>query len=174
MQIDHVVALADAWVKGAAGWAAGEADLVRERHPEPAGRVLVRERRQGRRRRGHLAAPVKAYRCAYVARQVAVKPKYQVAVTGAERAAMVAVLGTCPTMTPPMAKVIALGGAPAYRPPVTPASDPAPIAKPVPRPPAPKPVHQPAPQPPTRSRGSPPGRVLLTARAPSGTPSRAP
>ncbi len=40
--------------------------------------------------------PNKAYRCAYVARQVAVKKKYGVWVTGGERDAMKRVLGGCP------------------------------------------------------------------------------
>lgn len=40
----------------------------------------------------------KAYRCAYVARQVAVKGKYGLWVTSAERDAMTRVLTTCPSM----------------------------------------------------------------------------
>jgi len=45
--------------------------------------------------------PNKAFRCAYVARQVAVKGKYRLWVTAAEREAMVRVLTTCPTMELP-------------------------------------------------------------------------
>ena len=40
--------------------------------------------------------PNKAYRCAYVARQVTVKTKYDLWVTPPERAAMERVLGSCP------------------------------------------------------------------------------
>ena len=40
--------------------------------------------------------PRKAVRCAYVARQVAVKHRYGLSVTAAERDAMVRVLTTCP------------------------------------------------------------------------------
>jgi hypothetical protein len=40
--------------------------------------------------------PNKAYRCAYVARQVAVKRKYQLWVTSAERDAIARVLKACP------------------------------------------------------------------------------
>ena len=43
----------------------------------------------------------KSYRCTYVARQVAVKGKYAVWVTAAERAAMIRVLTACPSMRPP-------------------------------------------------------------------------
>ena len=45
--------------------------------------------------------PNKAYRCAYVARQVAVKGKYGVWVTAPERDAMTRVLTGCPSMTLP-------------------------------------------------------------------------
>ncbi len=45
--------------------------------------------------------PNKRFRCAYVARQVAVKLKYGVSVTGAEQVAMRTVLDGCPTMRLP-------------------------------------------------------------------------
>ena len=45
--------------------------------------------------------PNKAYRCTYVARQVAVKGKYALWVTAAERDAMTRVLSACPSMTLP-------------------------------------------------------------------------
>ncbi len=41
--------------------------------------------------------PNKAFRCAYVARQVSIKHKYRLWVTAAEQAAMRRVLATCPT-----------------------------------------------------------------------------
>ncbi len=40
--------------------------------------------------------PNRAYRCAYVARQIAVKQAYHLWVTGAERDAMARVLTSCP------------------------------------------------------------------------------
>ena len=40
--------------------------------------------------------PNTAYRCTYVARQVAVKVKYGLAVTEAERDAMIRILSDCP------------------------------------------------------------------------------
>jgi len=45
--------------------------------------------------------PNKAFRCTYVARQVAVKGKYAIWVTSAERDAMIRVLTTCPSMPLP-------------------------------------------------------------------------
>jgi hypothetical protein len=41
--------------------------------------------------------PYKPFRCAYLARQIAVKGKYDLWVTAAERDAMTRVVGTCPT-----------------------------------------------------------------------------
>ena len=45
--------------------------------------------------------PNKAYRCDYVARQIAVKTKYQLWVTPAEKTAMARVLDRCPAQTLP-------------------------------------------------------------------------
>jgi hypothetical protein len=43
----------------------------------------------------------KSYRCAYVARQVAVKAKYQLWVTAAERSSIARVLAGCPAQAAP-------------------------------------------------------------------------
>jgi len=40
--------------------------------------------------------PLKSYRCAYVAGQIAVKAKYRIWVTTAEKAAMKSILDKCP------------------------------------------------------------------------------
>lgn len=45
--------------------------------------------------------PSRAYRCAYVARQIAVKQRYRLWVTPPERDAMLRVLATCPTQAVP-------------------------------------------------------------------------
>jgi hypothetical protein len=45
--------------------------------------------------------PYKPFRCTYVARQIAVKGKYDLWVTAAERDAMTRVVATCPTMALP-------------------------------------------------------------------------
>ena len=57
VDIDHVVALSDAWQKGAQQWAAGDARRVRQRPAEPARRRRAHQPFQGRRGRRHLAAP---------------------------------------------------------------------------------------------------------------------
>ena len=90
------MALADAWQKGAFAWT-----VVRRSQfaNDPLNLLAVdysANRAEGRRRRRHLAAVDKSYRCSYVARQVAVKSKYALWLTAAEKAAMQRVLTPCP------------------------------------------------------------------------------
>ncbi|MFE1906388.1 HNH endonuclease family protein [Streptomyces gardneri] len=96
VDIDHVVALSDAWQKGARKW---DADTRRRFANDPLNLLAVDSSANRRKSDGDAATwlpPNRAYRCAYVARQVAVKKKYEVWVTGAERDAMKKVLGGCP------------------------------------------------------------------------------
>ncbi|MET9952167.1 HNH endonuclease family protein [Streptomyces sp. NPDC006339] len=96
VDIDHVVALSDAWQKGAHKWDAG----TRLRFANDPLNLLAVDAEANRRKSDGDAAtwlpPNRAYRCPYVARQVAVKKKYGVWVTGAERDAMKRVLRSCP------------------------------------------------------------------------------
>ncbi|WP_198942345.1 HNH endonuclease family protein [Streptomyces sp. CB02261] len=96
VDIDHVVALSDAWQKGAGKWDAG----TRRRFANDPLNLLAVDAVTNRRKSDGDAAtwlpPNKAYRCAYVARQIAVKKKYGVWVTAGERDAMKRVLRTCP------------------------------------------------------------------------------
>lgn len=89
---DHVVALSDAWQKGAQQWSQAK----RERFANDPLNVVMTTASLNRQKGDGDAAtwlpPLKKYRCAYVARQIAVKRKYGVWVTRAERAAMRAVL----------------------------------------------------------------------------------
>ena len=69
VQIDHVVALSDAWQTGAQQLGRREAHRLRQRPAEPAGRRRPAERAEGRRRRRDLAAaeqglPVRVRRAA--------------------------------------------------------------------------------------------------------------
>lgn len=101
VQIDHVVALGDAWQKGAARWTADK----RERFAnDPLNLLAVGgavNQAKGDGDAGTWLPPRTAYRCAYVARQVAVKAKYGLSVTAAERDAMQRVLSRCPTQPLP-------------------------------------------------------------------------
>jgi hypothetical protein len=96
VQIDHVVSLSDAWQKGAARW-----DAIRRRAfaNDPLNLLAVDGSVNAQKGDGDTATwlpPRKAYRCAFVARQVAVKARWRLWVTSAEREAMARVLSRCP------------------------------------------------------------------------------
>ena len=101
VDIDHVVALSDAWQKGAQSWPfakrvafandplnllAADASLNRQKGDSDAASWLP---------------PDRSARCSYVARQIAVKKKYKVWVTTAEKSAMSKILSTCKTQKLP-------------------------------------------------------------------------
>ena len=101
VQIDHVVALGNAWVTGAQHL---PAPTRRALANDPLNLVAVDGPANEAKRDGDAATwlpPNKAYRCDYVARQIAVKTKYQLWVTAAEKTAMARVLHRCPTQTLP-------------------------------------------------------------------------
>lgn len=101
VDIDHVVALSDAWQKGARSWATGKGVALAN---DPLNLLAVDSSTNRSKGDGDAATwlpPNHAFRCTYVARQVAVKGKYGVWVTAAERAAMTRVLAACPTMVLP-------------------------------------------------------------------------
>jgi Protein of unknown function (DUF1524) len=96
VQIDHVVALGDAWQKGAQ-----QLDpATRERLATDLLNLLAVDGPTNQQKSDGDAAtwlpPNKAVRCAYLARQVAVKARYRLWVTGAERDAITGVLANCP------------------------------------------------------------------------------
>ncbi|MGY2004928.1 GmrSD restriction endonuclease domain-containing protein [Blastococcus sp. SYSU DS1024] len=96
VQVDHVVALSDAWQKGAQGW--DEDRRVRFAN-DPLNLLAVDGPLNMQKGDGDAATwlpPDRGYRCAYVARQVAVKAGYGLWVTPAERDAMAGVLARCP------------------------------------------------------------------------------
>ncbi|MFG2329379.1 HNH endonuclease family protein [Streptomyces sp. NPDC048604] len=96
VDVDHVVALSDAWQKGAQKW--GEGKRLRFAN-DPLNLLAVDSVTNRRKGDGDAATwlpPNKEYRCAYVARQVAVKRKYGLWVTRGEQDAMRRVLGRCP------------------------------------------------------------------------------
>ncbi|WP_425474251.1 HNH endonuclease family protein [Streptomyces alboniger] len=96
VDIDHLVALSDAWQKGAARWEPGKRIAFAN---DPLNLLAVDAGPNRSKGDGDTATwlpPNKAYRCAYVAGQVGVKKKYGVWVTAAERDAMKKVLSACP------------------------------------------------------------------------------
>lgn len=95
VQIDHVVALSDAWQKGAQNL---DAD-TRLRFANDSLNLLAVDGPANQEKGDGDAAtwlpPNKAFRCQYIARQVAVKSKYSLWVTEAEKSAMKRVLNGC-------------------------------------------------------------------------------
>jgi hypothetical protein len=96
VDIDHVIALSDAWQKGAQQWDASKRIALAN---DPLNLLAVDAGPNRSKGEGDTATwlpPNKAYRCTYVAGQVAVKKKYGLWVTEAEKAAMKRVLSGCP------------------------------------------------------------------------------
>ncbi|CAM5725100.1 Lipoprotein OS=Streptomyces glaucescens OX=1907 GN=SGLAU_14160 PE=4 SV=1 [Streptomyces glaucescens] len=88
VDVDHVVALSDAWQKGAGQWDPGKRIAFAN---DPLNLLAVDAGTNRAKGDGDAATwlpPNKAYRCTYVAAQVAVKKKYGLWVTAAEKAAM--------------------------------------------------------------------------------------
>lgn len=103
VQIDHVVALSDAWQKGAQTLTRAERIALAN---DPLELLAVDGPTNQAKGDGDAATwlpPDRSFRCQYVARQIAVKQKYRLWVTGAEREAMVRVLDTCPSEPLPVA-----------------------------------------------------------------------
>ena len=130
VQIDHVVALSDAWQKGAQ-------QLTTEQRTAFANDPLNLQATDGptnqQKGDGDAATwlpPAKGFRCEYVARQVSVKARYNLWVTQAEHDAIAGILATCPGQPAPTtvapastaatvyyancAEAVAAGAAPLY------------------------------------------------------------
>lgn len=135
VDIDHMVALSDAWQKGAASWVFAQrvAFANDPLNLEPVDASANRQKGDGD--TATWLPSNKSYRCTYVARQVAVKTKYGVWVTQAELDAMVRVLDTCPNQALPdfgTQPIVATNtGGPAPTPSPAPAAAPAPAPAPV-------------------------------------------
>ena len=112
VQIDHVVALSDAWQKGAQQLSA---ETRRAFANDSLNLLAVDGLTNQGKGDGDAATwlpPNKAFRCPYAARQVAVKAKYGLWVTSAERDALGRILATCPTQPLPTAAAFVLGAVP--------------------------------------------------------------
>ena len=98
IQIDHVVALSDAWQKGA------DLDHMDDETryalaTDPLNLIAVDASANQAKKDGDAATWLpknKKFRCQYVARQVSVKAKYQLWVTAAEREMIEKILAQCP------------------------------------------------------------------------------
>lgn len=101
VQIDHVVALSDAWQKGAQQL---NADQRLQLANDPYNLLAVDGPANQQKSDSDAASWLpsnKSFRCQYVARQIGVKHKYALWVTQAEKDAMTSVLSGCPGQTVP-------------------------------------------------------------------------
>lgn len=96
IQVDHVVALSDAWQKGAQY---KSYEIRNQIATDPLNLLAVDGPANNQKSDGDAATWLpknKKFRCQYVARQVSVKHKYGLWVTGAEKEAISRVLQNCP------------------------------------------------------------------------------
>ena len=96
IQIDHVVALSDAWQKGAQY---KDKDTRYAIATDPLNLLAVDATANTKKSDGDAATWLpsnKKFRCEYVARQVSVKYKYGLWVTAAEKEAIAGILANCP------------------------------------------------------------------------------
>ena len=95
IDIDHVVALSNAWQTGAAYFDKNKRTQIAN---DPLNLLAVDSKLNRQKGDGDAATwlpPSKAFRCEYVARQVAVKAKYGLWVTQPEKVAIDKILSTC-------------------------------------------------------------------------------
>lgn len=96
VQIDHVVALSNAWQTGAFKLTIEKRTAFAN---DPLNLLAAKGRLNSQKGDGDAATwlpPKKSYRCSYVARQVAVKFKYGLWLTAPEKAAILKLLQPCP------------------------------------------------------------------------------
>jgi len=101
VQIDHVVAVSDAWQKGAQQLSYSKRYAF---YNDPLNLLAVDGPANMQKSDSDAASwlpPNRGYRCSYVSRQIAVKHKYKLWVTKAERDAMASVLKSCPNQLIP-------------------------------------------------------------------------
>jgi len=102
VQIDHVVALSNAWQTGALKLTADQRKALAN---DPLNLFAVKGSLNQQKSDSDAATwlpPLKSFRCAYVAQQIAVKAKYSLWVVPPEKAAMVAILAKCPEQKVPV------------------------------------------------------------------------
>ena len=96
VQIDHTVALSNAWQTGAFKLTADQRKAFAN---DPLNLMAVKGRLNSQKGDGDAATwlpPLKSFRCEYVSRQIAVKIKYKLWFTAPEKEAMIRILKTCP------------------------------------------------------------------------------
>lgn len=115
IQIDHVVALHDAWKSGAKNW---DSARLMAFGNDPLNLLAV----QGQANQDKSDASAdqwlpenKSFQCEYAARQIAVKSKYRLSVTSSEKNALARVLHSCPGQPLPTVQSTRLPAIPLQR-----------------------------------------------------------
>jgi hypothetical protein len=117
VQVDHVVALSNAWQTGAAVW---DDDTRLEFANDPLNLIAVSGRLNAQKGAGDAATwlpPEREFWCEYVARQVAVKAHYDLWVTPAEFERMDTILADCgdpPGLSPASHRMFRPGSIPGF------------------------------------------------------------
>ena len=96
VQIDHLVALSNAWQTGAFKLTPDQRKAFAN---DPLNLLAVKGRLNSQKGDGDAATwlpPLKSFRCDYVSRQIAVKIKYKLWFTAPEKEAMIRILKSCP------------------------------------------------------------------------------
>jgi Protein of unknown function (DUF1524) len=148
VQIDHVVALGDAWQTGAQQLSLPVRTNMANDPLELLAVSGPANEQKGDADAASWLPANKAFRCSYVAIQVAVKMRYHLWVTPAEHAAIARILSTCPGQPVPS------GGPPAT-------TSPAPVARPAGPVPTAAPPTTAAPVPTTAAPAAPAGLPLV-------------
>jgi hypothetical protein len=102
VQIEHTVALSNAWQTGAFKLTADQRKAFAN---DPLNLLAVKGRLNSQKGDGDAATwlpPLKSFRCDYVSRQIAVKIKYKLWFTAPEKEAMIRILKTCPEKALPI------------------------------------------------------------------------
>ena len=102
IDIDHLVALSNAWQTGAAYFDKAKRTQIAN---DPLNLLAVDAKLNRQKRDGDAATwlpPAKSFRCEYVAAQIAVKVKYSLWLTAPEKSAMSRVLESCPEQLLPV------------------------------------------------------------------------
>jgi len=102
VQIDHIVALSDAWQKGAQQLTSEERKIFAN---DPLELLAVDGSANLQKNDGDAATWLpsnKSFRCLYVARQIAIKQKYNLWITQAEHDAISNILDKCPNQLLPI------------------------------------------------------------------------
>jgi hypothetical protein len=102
VQIDHVVALSNAWQTGAFKLSLLQRTALAN---DPLNLFAVKGRLNSQKGDGDAATwlpSLKSFRCAYVAQQIAVKAKYSLWVTAPEKSAILGILAKCPNQNLPI------------------------------------------------------------------------